>query len=210
MGICESLFRNKLINQTPIEEPVKPAESIKPVNDIESDKKSNDTMNYTNIPIDQSYNCIEGTKKTNDNSSKEKKVIISDKNKPREISQKNDKDFIYLNSIGEKDKNYNTNLHFQQESTTKINPLFNNNCINQINQNKSLYFNNPKPTDSQISSYLGTNNNNVIYLNNSNIKMSNNEKINVSIHGSHITRSAYMNIPKQDTNQIYLGSSISE
>ena len=210
MGICESLFRKRLLNQTPIEEPVKPAESIKPVNDIESDKKSNDTMNYTNIPIDQSYNCIEGAKKTNDNSSKEKKVIISDKNIPREISQKNDKDFIYLNSIGEKNQNYNTNLHFQQESTTKMNPLFNNNCINQINQNKSFYFNNPKLTDSQISSYLGTNNNNVIYLNNSNIKMSNNEKINVSIHGSHITRSAYMNIPKQDANQIYLGSSILE
>ena len=210
MGICESLFRKKLLNQTPIEEPVKPAESIKPVNDIESDKKSNDTMNYTNIPIDQSYNCIESSEKTNDNSSKEKKVIISDKNKPREIIQKNDKEIIYLNPIGERDKNYNTNLHFQQESTTKMNPLFNNNCINQINQNKSFYFNNPKPTDSQISSYLGTNNNNGIYLNNSNIKMSNNEKINVSIHGSHITRSAYMNIPKQDTNQIYLGSSISE
>ena len=210
MGICESLFRKRLLNQTPIEEPVKPAESIKPVNDIESDKKSNDTMNYTNIPIDQSYNCIESSKKTNDNSSKEKKVIISDKNIPREISQKNDKDFIYLNSIGEKNQNYNTNLHFQQESKTKMNPLFNNNCINQINQNKSFYFNNPKPTEPQISSYLGTNNNNGIYLNNSNIKMSNNEKINVSIHGSHITRSAYMNIPKQDANQIYLGSSISE
>ena len=210
MGICKSLFRKQLINQTPIEEPVKPAESINQVNDIESDKKSNDTMNYTNIPIDQSYNCIVGAKKTNDNSSKEKKVIISDKNKPREIIQKNDKEIIYLNPIGERDKNYNTNLHFQQESTTKMNPLFNNNCINQINQNKSFYFNNPKPTDSQISSYLGTNNNNGIYLNNNNIKMSNNEKINVSIHGSHITRSAYMNIPKQDTNQIYLGSSISE
>ncbi len=210
MGICESLFRKRLLNQTPIEEPVKPAESIKRVNDIESDKKSNDTMNYTNIPIDQSYNYVESAKKTNDNSSKEKKVIISDKNIPREISQKNDKDFIYLNSIGEKNKNYNTNLYFQQESTTKMNTLFNNNCINQINQNKSFYFNNPKLTDSQINSYFGINNNNGIYLNNSNIKMSNNEKIHVSMHGSHITRSAYMNIPKQDTNQIYLGSSILE
>ena len=218
MGFCESIFK-KNKNENPINNPnsninlntqtKKYKEKITP-DDI---KKSNATMEYNNISINDSFN-IETRKKKQDNiSTDEKEKTTNDTN--------NLQPKIKLKKyIGSSDINPVENLEYksenssfkQEETTPNVNPLMNSDYINTLNQNKLDNKQISKQRNSQISNSFGTltnSNGSMIYGYNNQFNPLNNNTINVSLHGSHVSQSAYLNIPKPDKQPITLSNNFS-
>ena len=106
-------------------------------------------------------------------------------------------DFVNLldsNKLKKKEKNVpkNNNEEFLPNGSATL-----NNLINQNNGNNMNILN----TGSQrMNTSLGMNNNNTNNLNGSNSLFNDNygDKINVSLHESRFSNSAFLNIPKQD------------
>ena len=223
MGFCESISGKKnvkLINNPnrDLNINIKTKKHDKKI-ESDDDKKSNDTMDYKNISMNASFNSEIRKKKQDNISTDEKEKTTNDTNNLQEKKE-------LRKYIGSSDINPVENLDYksedssfkQEEITPKINPLMNSDYINKINQSKHDNTKISKQRNSQISNSFGmmTNSNRSMkygYNNQLNqISISsrqNNNKINVSIHGSHISQSAYLNIPKPDNQPLTLSNNFS-
>ena len=194
MGICESILGPKTeIKPKPSNDKIAPQ---KPVNNFQDDENSDDTMDYVKVPTNQSFNSEMMKKKFEDNST-------NDSNNLREkIKTKNYEQNNNLNSTTDTNlTKSNVSSNYQEETTPKMNPLLNSDYNNKINQNNNDNVQTVNNGNTFINTSSRLNNNS-----NSNEGFSNNyqnsSKINVSLHESQITQSAYINIPKQDQKPI--------
>ena len=207
MGICESLLKRKEPKKTITSK--KDIYPPKPVDDFKYDEKSNDTMDYVKIPLNQSYNSEMIKKKFEDNSTNDTNNL-REKIKTKNYEQNNN---ININTDNNLNKS-NVSSNYQEETTPKMNPLLNSDNINKINQNNksdnvktfnsgNSFRNTPLGINNNSNSTGGFSNN---YQNNI---IKNSSKINVSLHESQMTQSAYINIPKQDQKPISVSNIIS-
>ena len=224
MGFCESLLR-KNKNENPINNP----NSDINVNTLTKQykekitqddlKKSNDTMEYKIISLNDSFNIETRNKKQDNNSTDEKEKTTNDTNNNQEkIKLKKYLGSSDINPIQNSDIKSEESSFKQEEITPQKNPLMNSDYINKLNQNMVDNNQITKQKNSQISNSFGklTNtvpsmnygyNNQISPLNTS--SRHNNNTINVSLHGSHMSQSAYLNIPKPDKQPIYLSNNFS-
>ena len=205
MGICESLLKRKEPKKTITSK--KGIYPPKPVDDFKYDEKSNDTMDYVKIPLNQSYNSEMIKKKfednsTNDTNNQREKII------KKKYEQKND-----LNTTDNNFTKSNISSNYQEETTPTVNPLLNSDNNNKINK-KNDYVKTSNIGNSFIynSSRTNTNSNSsgVYSSNNQNNRIKNSNKINVSIHESRVSQSAYISIPKQDERPLSISNNFSE
>ena len=205
MGICESLLKRKEPKKTITSK--KDIYPPKPVDDFKYDEKSNDTMDYVKIPLNQSYNSEMIKKKfednsTNDTNNQREKII------KKKYEQKND-----LNTTDNNFTKSNISSNYQEETTPTVNPLLNSDNNNKINK-KNDYVKTSNNGNSFIynSSRTNTNSNSsgVYSSNNQNNRIKNSNKINVSIHESRVSQSAYISIPKQDERPLSISNNFSE
>ena len=196
MGACESLFSKEKNN--------KPQKIINKIENVETnkneqinkkDEKSEDTMEYLKISVNRSYdsNAYNAYKKKLEEKSIEEKEKSTNDTNQQQIKQ----DFANLLdsnklNINEKNVPKNNNEEFLPNGSATL-----NNLINKNNGNNMNILN----TGSQrMNASLGMNNNNTNNLNGSNSLFNDNygDKINVSLHESRFSNSAFLNIPKQD------------
>ena len=193
MGLCQSLIKRKEPKQTITSK--KDIYPPKPVDDFKDDQKSNDTMDYIKIPLNQSYNSQMIKKKfednsTNDTNNQREKII---KKKFEEKNDLNTTDNIFTKS--------NISSNYQEETTpNKINQK-NDNVKTSNNGNSFIYNSSRTNTNSNSSGVYSSNNQN---------NRMKNSKINVSIHESHVSQSAYISIPKRDEKPLSISSNFSE
>ena len=204
MGICESITGAKNETKTkPLNKNISPK---KPVNNFQEDEKSDDTMDYVKIPTNQSLNSEMMKKKFEDKSTNDTNNL-REKIKIQNYEQIND-----LNNITDINLNKtNVSSNYQEETTHKMNPLLNSDYNNKINQNNNDNTKNLNNGNSfmNTSSRLNNNNSNSVGGFSNNYKnniIKNSNKINVSMHESHLTQSAYINIPKQEQKPISISN----
>jgi len=204
MGICESITGAKNETKTkPLKNNISPK---KPVNNFQEDEKSDDTMDYVKIPTNQSLNSEMMKKKFEDKSTNDTNNL-REKIKTQNYEQIND-----LNNITDINLNKtNVSSNYQEETTPKMNPLLNSDYNNKINQNNNDNTKNLNNGNSfmNTSSRLNNNNSNSVGGFSNNYKnniIKNSNKINVSMHESHLTQSAYINIPKQEQKPISISN----
>ena len=196
MGACESLFSKEKNNKPQkIINKIENVETNKPVQINKKDEKSEDTMEYLKISVNRSYdsNAYNAYKKKLEEKSIEEKEKSTNDTNQQQIKQ----DFANLLdsnklNINEKNVPKNNNEEFLPNGSATL-----NNLINKNNGNNMNILN----TDSQrMNASLGMNNNNTNNLNGSNSLFNDNygDKINVSLHESRFSNSAFLNIPKQD------------
>ena len=196
MGACESLFsKEKNNNPQKIINKIENLEINKPVQINKKDEKSEDTMEYLKISVNRSYdsNAYNAYKKKLEEKSIEEKEKSTNDTNQKQIKQ----DFANLLdsnklNINEKNVPKNNNDEFLPNGSATL-----NNLINQNNGNNMNILN----TGSQrMNASLGMNNNNTNNVNGSNSLFNDNygDKINVSLHESRFSNSAFLNIPKQD------------
>ena len=196
MGACESLFsKEKNNNPQKIINKIENLEINKPVQINKKDEKSEDTMEYLKISVNRSYdsNAYNAYKKKLEEKSIEEKEKSTNDTNQQQIKQ----DFANLLdsnklNINEKNVPKNNNEEFLPNGSATL-----NNLINQNNGNNMNILN----TGSQrMNASLGMNNNNTNNINGSNSLFNDNygDKINVSLHESRFSNSAFLNIPKQD------------
>ena len=196
MGACESLFSKEKNNKPQkIMNKIENLEINKPVQINKNDEKSEDTMEYLKISVNRSYdsNAYNAYKKKLEEKSIEEKEKSTNDTNQQQIK----KDFANLLdsnklNINEKNVPKNNNEEFLPNGSATL-----NNLINQNNGNNMNILN----TGSQrMNTSLGMNNNNTNNLNGSNSLFNDNygDKINVSLHESRFSNSAFLNIPKQD------------
>ena len=197
MGACESLFsKEKNNNPQKIINKIENLEINKPVQINKKDEKSEDTMEYLKISVNRSYdsNAYNAYKKKLEEKSIEEKEKSTNDTNQQQIK----KDFANLLdsnklNINEKNVPKNNNEEFLPNGSATL-----NNLINQNNGNNMNILN----TGSQrMNASLGmNNNNNTNNLNGSNSLVNDNygDKINVSLHESRFSNSAFLNLPKQD------------
>ena len=196
MGACESLFSKEKNNKPQkIMNKIENLEINKPVQINKKDEKSEDTMEYLKISVNRSYdsNAYNAYKKKLEEKSIEEKEKSTNDTNQQQIKQ----DFANLLdsnklNINEKNVPKNNNEEFLPNGSATL-----NNLINQNNGNNMNILN----TGSQrMNASLGMNNNNTNNLNGSNSLFNDNngDKINVSLHESRFSNSAFLNIPKQD------------
>ena len=196
MGACESLFSKEKNNKPQkIINKIEKLEINKPVQINKKDEKSEDTMEYLKISVNRSYdsNAYNAYKKKLEEKSIEEKEKSTNDTNQQQIKQ----DFANLLdsnklNINEKNVPKNNNEEFLPNGSATL-----NNLINQNNGNNMNILN----TGSQrMNASLGMNNNNTNNLNGSNSLFNDNygDKINVSLHESRFSNSAFLNIPKQD------------
>jgi hypothetical protein len=204
MGICESITGAK--NEAKIKPLNKNISPKKPVNNFQEDEKSDDTMDYVKIPTNQSLNSEMMKKKFEDKSTNDTNNL-REKIKTQNYEQIND-----LNNITDINLNKtNVSSNYQEETTPKMNPLLNSDYNNKINQNNNDNTKNLNNGNSfmNTSSRLNNNNSNSVGGFSNNYKnniIKNSNKINVSMHESHLTQSAYINIPKQEQKPISISN----
>ena len=204
MGICESITGAKNEAKTkPLKNNISPK---KPVYNFQEDEKSDDTMDYVKIPTNQSLNSEMMKKKFEDKSTNDTNNL-REKIKIQNYEQIND-----LNNITDINLNKtNVSSNYQEETTPKMNPLLNSDYNNKIKQNNNDNTKNLNNGNSfmNTSSRLNNNNSNSVggFSNNyQNNIIKNSNKINVSMHESHLTQSAYINIPKQEQKPISISN----
>ena len=204
MGICESITGAKNEAKTkPLKNNISPK---KPVYNFQEDEKSDDTMDYVKIPTNQSLNSEMMKKKFEDKSTNDTNNL-REKIKIQNYEQIND-----LNNITDINLNKtNVSSNYQEETTPKMNPLLNSDYNNKINQNNNDNTKNLNNGNSfmNTSSRLNNNNSNSVGGFSNNYKnniIKNSNKINVSMHESHLTQSAYINIPKQEQKPISISN----
>ena len=204
MGICESITGAKNETKTkPLNKNISPK---KPVYNFQEDEKSDDTMDYVKIPTNQSLNSEMMKKKFEDKSTNDTNNL-REKIKTQNYEQIND-----LNNITDINLNKtNVSSNYQEETTPKMNPLLNSDYNNKINQNNNDNTKNLNNGNSfmNTSSRLNNNNSNSVGGFSNNYKnniIKNSNKINVSMHESHLTQSAYINIPKQEQKPISISN----
>ena len=204
MGICESITGAKNETKTkPLNNNISP---IKLVNNFQEDEKSDDTMDYVKIPTNQSLNSEMMKKKFEDKSTNDTNNL-REKIKIQNYEQIND-----LNNITDINLNKtNVSSNYQEETIPKMNPLLNSDYNNKINQNNNDNTKNLNNGNSfmNTSSQLNNNNSNSVGGFSNNYKkniIKNSNKINVSMHESHLTQSAYINIPKQEQKPISISN----
>ena len=196
MGACESLFSKEKNNKPQkIINKIENVETNKPVQINKKDEKSEDTMEYLKISVNRSYdsNAYNAYKKKLEEKSIEEKEKSTNDTNQKQIKQ----DFANLLdsnklNINEKNVPKNNNEEFLPNGSATL-----NNLINQNNGNNMNILN----TGSQrMNASLGMNNNNTNNINGSNSLFNDNygDKINVSLHESRFSNSAFLNIPKQD------------
>ena len=196
MGACESLFSKEKNNKPQkIINKIENVETNKPVQINKKDEKSEDTMEYLKISVNRSYdsNAYNAYKKKLEEKSIEEKEKSTNDTNQQQIKQ----DFVNLLdsnklNINEKNVPKNNNEEFLPNGSATL-----NNLINQNNGNNMNILN----TGSQrMNASLGMNNNNTNNINGSNSLFNDNygDKINVSLHESRFSNSAFLNIPKQD------------
>ena len=177
MGICESPLEKSNQLTENIQPPI--IKTKKPVTPIETDEKSDDTMNYQKIGLNESFNSETNIKKREENSMDEKEKSTNDTYQPQ-INQD-------LNLMGtNQNKSYASN-DIQQGISQNLSQGLNN----SNNFNKSGQFGNN-------NNFQGSN-----MLNNTN-------KLHVSLHESHASQSAFLNIPNQDHDPINAINSVTE
>ena len=195
MGACESLFSKEKNNKPQkIMNKIENLEINKPVQINKKDEKSEDTMEYLKISVNRSYdsNAYNAYKKKIEEKSIEEKEKSTNDTNQKQIKQ----DFANLLdsnklNINEKNVPKNNNEEFLPNGSATL-----NNLINQNNGNNMNILN----TGSQrMNASLGMNNNNTNNINGSNSLFNDNygDKINVSLHESRFSNSAFLNIPKQ-------------
>ena len=196
MGACESLFSKEKNNKPQkIMNKIENLEINKLVQINKKDEKSEDTMEYLKISVNRSYdsNAYNAYKKKLEEKSIEEKEKSTNDTNQQQIKQ----DFANLLdsnklNINEKNVPKNNNEEFLPNGSATL-----NNLINKNNGNNMNILN----TGSQrMNASLGMNNNNTNNLNGSNSLFNDNygDKINVSLHESRFSNSAFLNIPKQD------------
>ena len=211
MGICES----PLGKSNQLTENMKPKiiQTKKPITPMETDEKSDDTMKYQKIGLNESYNS-ETNKKRDENSMDEKEKSTNDTIQ-RQINQEiKNKDLNLMAS--NQNKSYVSN-NIQQGLSQNLSQR-NNNFNHLLNTNSGIYSKNLNNEKNQMNTSLEMSNNfnksgkfgyNKNLQVGSNI-LNNNSKINVSLHESHISGSAFLNIPKQDNDSISAINSVTE
>ena len=219
MGICNSYKKKgqtQKINQPSTTQTRKPQDNT-PNEEVE--EKSNDTMDYQKIPLYQSFNSNTNIKKPDINSNDEKEKSTDYTN----LQQMNQE---LINNTSKK-LNINQNQSYissnsQEGLSQNGSQAFNNNNYNliQSSQHSKNYYNKSDQYKYPMDTSIGGNNNikqsgqyrfnnNIQKGSNIFIKNSNNSKINVSIHESHVSKSAFLNVPNQD-NDPMISISISE
>ena len=209
MGICESpLEKNNNLTEN-----IQPniIQTKKPITPIEPDEKSNDTMNYQKIGLNESFNSETNIKKRDENSMDEKEKSTNDTYQPQ-INQD-------LNLMGtNQNKSYVSN-NIQQGTSQNLSQGLNNsnNFSIVLNQNSGMYSNRLNNDKNQMNTSLTMSNNfnksgQFGYNNNfqgSNM-LNNTNKLHVSLHESHVSQSAFLNIPNQDHDPINAINSVTE
>ena len=209
MGICESpLGKSNQLTEN-IQPPI--IKTKKPVTPIETDEKSDDTMNYQKIGLNESFNSETNIKKREENSMDEKEKSTNDTFQPQ-INQD-------LNLMGtNQNKSYVSNNIQQGISQNLSQGLNNSNKFSlELNQNSGMYSNGLNNDKNQMNTSLTMSNNfnksgQFRYNNNfqgSNM-LNNSNKLHVSLHESHVSQSAFLNIPNQDHDPINAINSVTE
>ena len=216
MGICESPLEKS--NQ--LTENVKPKiiQTKKPITPVENDEKSDDTMKYQKIGLNESYNIETNIKKREENSMDEKEKSTNDTIQPQINQEIKNKDLNLM--VSNHNKSYVSN-NIQQGLSQNLSQRNNNsnNFNHLLNTNSGIYSKNLNNEKNQMNNSLEMSNNfnksGQLGYNNKNLHtgsniLNNNSKINVSLHESHISGSAFLNIPKQDNDPISAINSVSE
>jgi len=216
MGICESPLEKS--NQ--LTENVKPKiiQTKKPITPVENDEKSDDTMKYQKIGLNESYNSQTNIKKREENSMDEKEKSTNDTIQPQINQEIKNKDLNLM--VSNHNKSYVSN-NIQQGLSQNLSQRNNNsnNFNHLLNTNSGIYSKNLNNEKNQMNTSLEMSNNfnksGQLGYNNKNFQtgsniLNNNSKINVSLHESHISGSAFLNIPKQDNDPISAINSVSE
>ena len=209
MGICESPLEKSNQLTENIQPPI--IKTKKPVTPIETDEKSDDTMNYQKIGLNESFNSETNIKKREENSMDEKEKSTNDTYQPQ-INQD-------LNLMGtNQNKSYVSN-NIQQGTSQNLSQGLNNsnNFSLVLNQNSGMYSNGLNNDKNQMNTSLTMSNNfnksgQFRYNNNfqgSNM-LNNTNKLHVSLHESHVSQSAFLNIPNQDHDPINAINSVTE
>jgi len=209
MGICESPLEKSNQLTENIQPPI--IKTKKPVTPIETDEKSDDTMNYQKIGLNESFNSETNIKKREENSMDEKEKSTNDTYQPQ-INQD-------LNLMGtNQNKSYVSN-NIQQGTSQNLSQGLNNsnNFSLVLNQNSGMYSNRLNNDKNQMNTSLAMSNNfnksgQFGYNNNfqgSNM-LNNTNKLHVSLHESHVSQSAFLNIPNQDHDPINAINSVTE
>ena len=215
MGICES----PLGKSNQLTENMKPKiiQTKRPITPMETDEKSDDTMKYQKIGLNESYNSETNIKKRDENSMDEKEKSTNDTIQPQINQEIKNKDLNLTAS--NQNKSYVSN-NIQQGSSQNLSQRNNNsnNFNHLLNTNSGIYSKNLNNGKNQMNTSLEMSNNfnksgKLGYNKNlqagSNI-LNNNSKINVSLHESHMSGSAFLNIPKQDNDSISAINSVTE
>ena len=209
MGICESPLEKSNQLTENIQPPI--IKTKKPVTPIETDEKSDDTMNYQKIGLNESFNSETNIKKREENSMDEKEKSTNDTYQPQ-INQD-------LNLMGtNQNKSYASNDIQQGISQNLSQGLNNSNKFSlELNKNSGMYSNRLNNDKNQMNTSLTMSNNfnksgQFRYNNNfqgSNM-LNNTNKLHVSLHESHVSQSAFLNIPNQDHDPINAINSVTE
>ena len=216
MGICESPLEKS--NQ--LTENVKPKiiQTKKPITPVENDEKSDDTMKYQKIGLNESYNSQTNIKKREENSMDEKEKSTNDTIQPQINQEIKNKDLNLM--VSNHNKSCVSN-NIQQGLSQNLSQRNNNsnNFNHLLNTNSGIYSKNLNNEKNQMNTSLEMSNNfnksGKLGYNNKNFQtgsniLNNNSKINVSLHESHISGSAFLNIPKQDNDPISAINSVTE
>ena len=209
MGICESPLEKSNQLTENIQPPI--IKTKNPVTPIETDEKSDDTMNYQKIGLNESFNSETNIKKREENSMDEKEKSTNDTYQPQ-INQD-------LNLMGtNQNKSYVPN-NIQQGISQNLSQGLNNsnNFSLELNKNSGMYSNRLNNDKNQMNNSLTMSNNfnksgQFGYNNNfqgSNM-LNNTNKLHVSLHESHVSQSAFLNIPNQDHDPINAINSVTE
>ena len=209
MGICESPLEKSNQLTENIQPPI--IKTKKPVTPIETDEKSDDTMNYQKIGLNESFNSETNIKKREENSMDEKEKSTNDTYQPQ-INQD-------LNLMGtNQNKSYVSN-NIQQGTSQNLSQGLNNsnNFSLVLNQNSGMYSNGLNNDKNQMNTSLEMSNNfnkSGQFGKNNNFQgsnmLNNTNKLHVSLHESHVSQSAFLNIPNQDHDPINAINSVTE
>ena len=198
MGICESITPKG--GQTP--ELNQPSIIItkKPKNIIQSDEKSNDTMNYQNISL--SFNSDTNIKKPDDNNSNDEKEKSTNYTNLQKINPELKNNSSKLIDINQNKSLISSNSKegLSQNGSQKLD---NSNILNTISGNYSDMLNSEKlPMNGSVGSNNLSNPNGSLRFDDNLQYGSNmfnrNNNINVSIHDSRFSKSALLYIPQND------------
>ena len=214
MGICESpLEKNNNLTEN-----IQPniIQTKKPITPIEPDEKSNDTMNYQKIGLNESFNSETNIKKRDENSMDEKEKSTNDTYQPQINQELKNKDLSLMGP--NQNKSYTSN-NIQKGLSPNLSQGLNNsnNFSIVLNQNSGMYSNRLNNDKNQMNTSLEMSNNvnksgQLGYNNNfqgSNM-LNNSNKLHVSLHESHVSQSAFLNIPNQDHDPINAINSVTE